>query len=142
MSLAKKYKINARLARDGVWVDICTNSDGSKCRVRLRRSGRGNPTWMAAYRARTANVDLDAVSPEEDEIITAEIFTEACVVDWEYMQPDDDGNNVPFSKGAALEMLSNPEWIELFKELQSKASSVADFQDKVATANLERDAGN
>lgn len=130
MSLKSKFKTNSAAVRDGVWFDVTQNSDGSQCRVRLRRAGRGNPHWSVAFREHTKDRDMDAVSPEEDEVITANIFAEANVADWENFQPEDDGNNVPFSVEAAKTVLADPNWIELLKDWQSKANSLSPFQEK------------
>jgi hypothetical protein len=130
MSLKGKFKTNAVAVRDGVWFDVGENSDKTKCRVKLRRTGRGNPLWSIAFREHTKDRDMDAVTPEEDEIITAEIFAEASVADWEHMQPDDDGKDVPFSVDAAKALLVDPDWIELLKDWQTKANSLAPFQAK------------
>ena len=130
MSLKSKFKTSSSLVRDGTWFDVTDNSDGSKCRVKLRRSGRGNPRWSAAFREHTKDRDMDAVTPEEDEIITASIFAEANVADWEHFQPEDDGTDLPFSFDNAKRVLEDPDWVELLKDWQNKAGSLAPFQDK------------
>lgn len=129
-SLKAKFKTSSRLVQEGVWFDVAENSDKTICRVRLRRSGRSNRDWVTAFRDRTSAVDMEVISSDEDEQITADVFVTACVVDWENMQPEDDGNPIPFSKEAAMELLSNPDWIDLLKELQTKAMGVAGFQEK------------
>lgn len=130
MSLKGKFKTSTQLVRDGVWFDLTENSDKSKCRIRLRRHGRTNRDWVTAFRKHTADKDMDLITPEEDELITAAIFVDSCVVDWEGMQPEDDGNNVPFSKEAALELFANPEWNDLLKECQAHANTRERFQAK------------
>lgn len=138
MSLKNKFKTNPSLVSEGVWFDLATNSDKTKARIRLRRHGRSNRDWVLAFRKHTADKDMDAVTPEEDEQITAAVFVEACVVDWEHMQPEDDGHDIPFSKEAALELFSNPEWNDLLKECQTLASGREAYQTKKA----EAEAGN
>lgn len=141
MSLKKKFKTSSRLVEEGVWFDVTTNEDGTLCRVRLRRSGRSNRKWVASFRDNTADVDMDNLSVEEDEAITAKVFVEACVVDWEHLQLEDDGKEIPFSPEKALEILSDPDWIELLKDWQSKANGMAGFQE-AKKAKLEGEAGN
>mgnify|MGYP001176960993 CR=1 FL=1 len=140
MSL-KKFKTSAALVEQGVWFDVTTNSDKTKCRVKLRRHGRGNKHWVAAFRDRTAGQDMENLSIEEDEAITADVFVEACVVDWEHFQPEDDGNNVPFSKAEALKILSDPNWVDLLKDWQTKANTVTAYQDKLDKKKAD-EAGN
>jgi hypothetical protein len=128
--LKSKFKTSAAAVRDGVWFDVCENKDGSKCRVKLRRAGRGNPLWSVAFREHTKDRDMDAVTPEEDEVITANIFAEANVADWEHFQPEDDGVELPFTTDNVRTILSDPDWIELLKDWQGKANSLAPFQEK------------
>lgn len=137
MSLKSKFKTSSSLVSGGVWFVITTNSDGSVCRVKLRRSGRGNKLWVNAFRAHTADKDMEAITAEEDEAITANVFAEANVADWENMQPEDNGQNVPFSVDAAKALLTDPDWIELLKELQVKSNEITPFQEK-----QETEAGN
>ena len=132
-----KFKTSSALVREGVWFDVAENTDGSKCRVRLRRSGRGNPQWAVSFREHTKGLDMEAVSPEEDELITANVFAEANVVDWENFQPEDDGQNMPFSVENAKMILTDPDWVELLKDWQTKANGIAAFQQK-----REDEAGN
>lgn len=129
MSLKSKFKTNSSLVNDGVWFDVCTNSDKTKCRVKLRRPGRGNSLWSKAYRKHTADRDMDLVTPEEDEIITATIFAEANVADWEHLQPEDDGKDLPFSVEAATKLLVDPDWVELLKSWQVNAQKLDRYQD-------------
>jgi hypothetical protein len=130
MSLKGRFKTEAALVRDGVWFDVCENKDKTKCRVRLRRSGRGNPLWSVAFREHTRDRDMDAVTPEEDEVITANIFAEANVADWEHFQPNDDGIELLFSVENAKLILADPDWVSLLSDWQTKANSLAPFQAK------------
>jgi hypothetical protein len=130
MSLKSKFKTSAAAVRDGVWFDVTQNSDGSKCRVKLRRAGRGNPLWSVSFREHTRDQDMEAVTPEEDEVITANIFAEANVADWEHFQPEDDGKDLKFTLDNVKKILTDPDWIELLKDWQSKANSLAPFQEK------------
>jgi hypothetical protein len=137
MSVKSKYKTSSALVREGVWFDLDKNSDGTPCRFKLRRTGRGNPLWSKTFREHTADVDLELVSPEEDELITANVFAEANVVEWEGFQPEDDGTVLPFSTENAKAILTDPDWVELLKDLQLKANGIAAFQQK-----REGEAGN
>ena len=132
MSLKNRFKTDTALTRDGVWFDLATNSDGSKARIKLRRHGRSNRDWVVSYRDHTKDVDLEAISPEEDELITARVFVDACVVEWEHFQPEDDGNDLAFSKENALTLFSDPDWNDLLKECQQHANNRQAFQTKKA----------
>lgn len=137
MSLKSQFKTSTSLASGGVWFDVTTNSDGSKCRVKLRRNGRGNKLWVNAFRKHTADKDMENISIEEDEQITAEVFAEANVADWENMQPNDDGVNLEFNEANVKSLLLDPDWIELLKDWQVKSNEIKPFQEK-----QETEAGN
>jgi hypothetical protein len=139
MSLKGKFKTSTAAVRDGVWFDVTHNSDGSLCRVKLRRAGRGNPMWSIAFREHTKDRDMDAVTPEEDEIITANIFAEANVVDWEHFQPEDDGVELPFNVDNVKTILLDPDWIELLKDWQNKGNSLAPFQSDKGKPETKRE---
>ncbi len=140
MSLKGKFKTSSAAVRDGVWFDVCENKDKTKCRVRLRRAGRGNPLWSVAFREHTKDRDMEAVSPEEDEVITAGIFAEANVADWEHFQPDDDGVELPFNNDNVVKILSDPDWVELLKDWQTKAGSLTPFQSAKGKPDSVREA--
>lgn len=139
MSLKSKFKSSATKIQEGVWFDIDTNADGTKSRVKLRRQGRSNRLWVAAFRERTAGKDMENVSVEEDEIITADVFVDACVVGWEHLQLEDDGNEYEFSQENARTLLKDPDWNDLLKDWQGKAAGLAPFQDE---AKKKAEAGN
>lgn len=129
MSLKSDFKTNSSLVNDGVWFPVTNNSDGTKARVKLRRSGRGNALWSLAFRKHTAEQDMDTLTPAEDEVITAKIFAEANVAGWEHMQPEDNGRDLPFTLENVTALLIDPDWIELLKKWQQQANSLAPYQD-------------
>lgn len=141
MSLKSKFKSSSALVHEGVWFDVCTNADGTKCRVKLRRHGRTNRLWTAAFRKHTADKDMENITPEEDEAITANVFVEACLVDWEHLQLEDDGTETAFSIENALELLTNPDWNDLLKDWQTKANTMASYQ-AAGDKKREDEAGN
>lgn len=130
MSLKSKYKVDTSLAAGGVWFTKATNSDKSVCRIKLRRSGRGNPDWNRVFREHSRDLDTDNLSTEDDNRLMGGVFAEACVIDWEHLQPEDDGVELPFSTQAAVNLLSDPDWLDLLTELQGNARNIEGFQDK------------
>ena len=127
-ALKNKFKTDATKVREGVEFVIVTNNDGSKFKVTLRRHGRSNPRWAASFREHTKGVDTDKLTDEEDAAITLAVFIEACLVGWENFQPEIDGENVEYSPEVAHAYLSNPDWLDLYNELQGKATITAGFQ--------------
>jgi hypothetical protein len=137
MSLKGRFKTSSVLVREGVWFDVDENEDGTKCRVKLRRSGRANPFWGPAFRDHTAGKDMETIPPEEDELITANVFAEANVVEWEHFQPEDDGVELEFSMDNVKSILTDPDWVELLNDWQTKTRTITAYQQK-----REGEAGN
>lgn len=138
MSLKNKFKTDSSLTRDGVWFDLTENSDGTLARIRLRRHGRSNRDWVTSFRQHTADKDMELITPAEDEVITANVFVEACFVEWENVQPEDDGVALPSTQEAALKLFLDPDWNDLLKECQSFSQQRTAFQKK----KLEGEAKN
>jgi hypothetical protein len=132
MSLKGKFKTDAGLTKEGVFFPLATNSDGTECRIKLRRHGRSNRDWVNAFRKHTADKDMDNITAEEDEAITANVFAESCVMGWEHMQPEDDGVELPFSVENAVKLFLDPDWNDLLKECQTLAGQRSHFQAKMA----------
>ena len=137
MSLRAKYHTDSKLRNDGVWFDVAENSDGTKARVKLRRNGRGSHRWMKEFRRISKDKDIDSLSPEEDAELTAEVFARATVVTWENLQLDDDGKELKHSEEAAIELLKNPDWLDLLQDWQAKASDVSNFQKRKREKELK-----
>jgi hypothetical protein len=137
MSLAKKFRVDASRVKEGVWFTVGKNEDGTECRFRLRRIGRGNPVWARVYREVTEHVDAENLSVEEDAAISAEVFARANVVDWENVCFEEGGEYVPFSEKKAVEILCDPDWTELVKTLMVKANEIQAFQREKETKKEE-----
>lgn len=129
-----KFKTDAKLVREGVWFDVAENSDGTMCRVKLRRTGRANPLWGPAFRDNTAGKDMENLTPEEDELITANVFAEANVADWENFQPEDDGTNLEYNTENVKSIITDPDWVEMLHDWQNKSRGIEAFQNREAEA--------
>lgn len=144
MSLKSQFKTNSSFVNDGVWFDVCVNNDAkpggdlvvpkpaTTCRIKLRRTGPGNMLWSAAWRKHedAAGKALNDLTPAEDAEFMAKVYADAVVADWEHMQPHEDGVDVPFSRAAVVELLADPDWLELRNWIRAKADSLEPFQDK------------
>lgn len=130
MSLKSQFKTDAAKVNDGVWFDVCTNEDGTKCRVKLRRAGRGNKRWSLEMREQMKGRNPDNIAADEDEQITANIFVKSSFVEWEHMQPEDDGIELESTEENAIKLLGDPDWVDLLSDWQAKASGLKPFQAK------------
>lgn len=129
MSLKSRFKANTTLSNDGVWVPLGANTDKSECRIKLRRTGITNKLWSLAFRNRGEGLDLDNLPPEEDTLFMARVFHDAVVVDWENMQPEDDGSNWPHTEENVVKLLSDPDWHDFRMFIKGKADDLTTFQD-------------
>jgi hypothetical protein len=130
----KKFKQNGASANDGVWFAFDANADNTIPRVKLAREGRSNKKWLATYRDTTKGVDTDELSTEADFAMGVEVFAKAVVLDWEHIQPNDDGVEVPFETSRVIALLSDPDWTDFYTDLKDKANDRKNFKAKEAEA--------
>ena len=130
----KKFKQDGGKANEGVWFDYPANADGSIPRVKLAREGRSNKKWLAVFREVTKDLDTDNLSPEEDFGVGVEVFAKAVVLDWEHIQPNDDGVELANDLGARIALLSDPDWTDFYTDLKDKANKRENFANKEKAA--------
>lgn len=123
MSMKDKFKTDAQLANDGVWVTYEKNSDGTIPAIKLARASKQNKKFQQAARK------LQEATGEaaDEEYIT--LFADCVVLDWRNMQPEDDGVVLPYSKEAAAKLLCDPNWSDLFDDIVDKSHSTAAFRE-------------
>lgn len=137
MSLASRFKTDVKSATEGVWFEYEPNTDGSKPRFKLKRAGQQNKKYQEAIRklskdfaGANGKVDLDRLTGDEGEEKTRHAFVAHVIADWENFQPEDDGNSVPYTQEAAMDILTKPEWADLFDDLALKATDTAHYAYK------------
>ena len=130
----KKFKQDGKVANEGKWFDYPANKDNTIPRVKLAREGRSNKKWLATFRDVTKDLDTDNLSAEEDFGIGVEVFAKAVVLDWEHIQPNDDGVEVPFETGRVIALLSDPDWTDFYTDLKDKANKRENFAAKEKAA--------
>lgn len=130
----KKFKQDGSKANEGVWFDYPANNDGTIPRVKLAREGRSNKKWLATFRDVTKDLDTDNLTPEEDFIVGVEVFAKAVVLNWENIQPEDDGVVLEDTAEAKIALLSSPDWTDFYTELKDKANAKANFTNKEKAA--------
>lgn len=102
--------VDAAVIEQGEWVgDLPEMGD-----LRLKVRGANNADWrrlqaklMAAVpRQRRAGGRID---PDESDRITAACLQSACLIDWDGLE-NEDGSPLPYSKAAASDLLTKPEY--------------------------------
>ena len=126
----KQFKQDGTAANEGVWFTYPANKDGTIPRVRLAREGRSNKRWLSTFRDVTKDLDTDNLSAEEDFATGVEVFCKAVLLEWEHIQPNDDGVEVPSETPRFIAMLSDPDWTDFYTDLKDKANLRDNFKKK------------
>lgn len=111
-------KIDVARMEQGDWIDALPGLPGVAFKVR----GAGNADWKAMqaklvdaipFNERRSQTDADKAK------LFATLVVETALIDWRGLM-DDDGKEVPFSKGLALTLMGDPAFIR-FQEAVSFA---------------------
>lgn len=147
MSLKSKFKTDAQAANEGVWVDYADspNKDGSIPGFRIARLSQQNTKYTAAMRKTTkgmqitadGTVILEETDDNEADKVMLEAFVDTLLTDWRNFQPEDDGNNIPYSRDMAKLIFGNPDWLDLYVDLMAKTKKMAIFQTKAQVAEAK-----
>jgi hypothetical protein len=112
--------------------DAEPNSDGSIPWVKLAHNGTANRRFQSRYEAITKpyrrKLQIGAMKEEEAQALLRKAMVEVCILDWGNIQPDDDGNNIPFSPGAAEDILGNPEFAHFWAWVQAEADNIENYR--------------
>lgn len=133
MPLKDLYKTDPVANETGVWVAYPANSDGTIPRFRLARQnvaankkyGRELDRATKPYRR---EIELDTLDEKVSDDVMLHVFCTTILLEWEYVQPDDDGKNRDFTEENAKALLGDPQWAELYEDLQSRAKRAALFR--------------
>ena len=107
MSLKTTFGTNQKAEREGAWIEICSNADGSIARIKIARAGRRNKAYTKAMEKETRpyRAILNDLDTKTDDKITNTVLVSAIILDWEHMQVDE-GTDLPFTKENALQVLT------------------------------------
>lgn len=129
------YKINVDKADEGEWLEFSSNSDDTIPRFKLARMYQGNKKYQAALKKATAPVrkaiEMEMLSDEKATKISLRVFVDTILLDWQNVQPADDGVELPFTTENALELLEDPAWRELY-------NTILEFSQKVGNKRSEQ----
>lgn len=131
-------RVNAAAIEDGAWVESIPEMGDLRLKVR----GSNNSAWrhiqstmmQAIPRNKRINGQID---PDELDRITTVCLQSASLLDWENLLGDDNQPLV-FSKDAASDLLTNPEY-RAFRDAVLWAATVVGEQ---AAADIEADVKN
>lgn len=138
-ALARTHKTDPKLEQDGIWIPNGETDDGRPIAFRVRRSGGANKAYEKgvrdAFKPHTALINAGIANNDALEKVLVKVFANTVLVGWENVD-DAEGKAIPFSKEAALEMLT--ELPDLYKQLMSASGQMALFRSE----SLKADAGN
>jgi hypothetical protein len=139
--LFKQYKTNSAKEAEGVEIEFpeAQNDDGTIPTFIISRMGKSNKAYSKALEAATRpyrrQVELGTMKNEVAETLFMGVFCDTVLKGWKNVQGED-GAEIPYSKDAAISLLS--ELPDVYDLLQEEAKLSANFRDSV----LETEAKN
>lgn len=132
MSLKTLFKTDPKIANEGVWVEYPANSDGSIPAFLLSRMSKVNKRYTKELRKATTpvqrEIELGTLDEDRSERIMLDVFCRTIILDCRNLQPEDDGKVLAYTADAISKLLSDPEWSDLYADLQDKANKAALFR--------------
>lgn len=128
--IKKSYGTNLQTESDGHWFPLALIEG-----VEVKVARAGNPEYKKVlkrlYKPYTKQLrrGKDVASEVEDRI-QLDLLIDTLLKDWKGM-PGDDGQDVPFSKDAAKELLSDPVFKELKDEIIGFSEEFEAYQDEM-----------
>lgn len=129
-----QMKTNVSAVEQGQWIGPLPGWNGLRLKVR----GVGNADYRALQRRLNEEIprvqwQTGKVPPEKLEEITARLFHETILQDWDGLMDDIDGTEiaVPYSRDMAWELLSKPEF-GIFQNIVATAASLVGAEDAEA----------
>lgn len=121
------FKTNLESSEQGQWVAL--GSDNAKVKV----ARIGNKQYQAFIKKATkpyaaAMRSKAGISDEVFEKIIAEAMADSILLDWRGIK-DDEGNDIPYSKQKALEILTDPAYKDFAELISSLANEAETFRD-------------
>lgn len=139
----RDFKTDKNKLNEGIWIELPPNKDGTIPRIKARAVGDFNPEYakIAAQKVKKVSKILafeGAASDKERDRIYKEMMVEYAFVDWENMQPNDDGVVLEFNAANVRNIVFDDEWKPLVSYVTLQCSSYERYNQD----NLETLAGN
>lgn len=138
MSLKSQFKSSAAAMVDGVWFrNFEKNADGTQPGFLLARMSPGNPGYNKAMQDAATQLQQKGASQSEDDAMMTGLLADYIVKSWEHIQPNDDGQNLPFNRENVVKLLGDPEWIDLRIEIRRRATDLSGFKAKELDGSIK-----
>jgi hypothetical protein len=140
MSLYDTYETDPQLEKDGVHLEVGTNSKGEIVTIRVRRAGGSNQQFAKVFEFKSKPyrrlMDIPgALDPKVQERLMREVYAEAIVAGWENVE-DRQGKPLPFTKDNVIQLFTDLP--DLFRTVVRESQGMAMYRKEVRDA----EAGN
>lgn len=132
MGLHKQFKTSSLKENEGVKIEFveAMNEDNTVPTFIISRMGKSNKIYSKALEAATRpyrrQVELGTMKNEVAENLFMGVFVDTILKGWVNVQ-DEKGKEIPFSKEAAISLLT--ELPDVYERLQDEAKLSANFRD-------------
>jgi|SRR5215203_1638876 len=118
------------------------NQDGSIPWVKLAYTGSANSAYQrrleVASKPFRRKLNAGVMTEAEAQKLYLSPFCELIILAWGNVQPEDDGEELPFNTKNAVEFLGNPEYSPFYEWLQGEAAQLENYR----MLRQETEAGN
>jgi hypothetical protein len=139
MSLRKQFATDQKKELEGVRVEYAPNKDGSIPTFIIARQCRNNVKWLKIYEQETRPyqrlIDSKRIDPQLATEINMRVFVKALLLDWEHIQPEDDGKEIPLNFDNAISLLR--ELPDLFTDLNTQTQEANLFREETIEAETK-----
>lgn len=127
-NLHKKYKTNKHMEQNGVWLHV----DSSVSFLVARWKDDSQQVRAAVLKnLQPVAQKLKHMEPEEALKISVKTFVEGCVRDWKGVT-DEQGNEIPFSQEACIELLI--ELPDVYKLIEAESVKMENYRDELGNS--------
>lgn len=125
--IKEQYATDLKAETEGVWFPLAMFNG-----VKVKVARAGNPNYKKVLRklykpyTKTMRKGVD-LAPEVEERIQTDLLVDTLLLDWRGM-PGENGEEVPFSKDLARELVTDPELKELREEIIGYSEEFEAFQ--------------
>ncbi len=138
MARLNRIKTNTEQGTEGQWIEFCP-AQGDEPALELKIARVGNPKYnqrlqeLVRPHRRKVRMGFD----EDLEEFVKQAVAECVLVGWRGLQ-DNSGKEIPYSKEKSVELLTNPEYSDLFDFVMDVGGDAALYREHA----LEEAAGN
>lgn len=130
----KGFKTKIDEVTEGKWFEApYANNDGTTPAFKLRGFGDFNPAYSRAqaqkFKPFQKLINAGALPPAKREQAYKELLAEFGLADWRHVQPNDDGQELPFSEENAKSLIMDDAWRPLVSWLNEMAGDHSNYSD-------------